>query len=118
MHTELGRREASVRERLDSPLDDACSGSAPARMQKSGSARRVHDEDRDTVCDADSEGEAAIEGDMSVSRVDAQPTLPAGAVDDDPRAMDLGRRSEPSSAGRQLLPQHTPALHHVTGRLG
>src|SRR5919108_1463224 len=60
VHSKLRCRNAAVRERGDSLLDDPARGATPARVQEGRRARRMNDEDRDAVGDRYGHRRAAV----------------------------------------------------------
>lgn len=95
MHTELAGGEAALRQRFNTPLDDASGGSAPTGMQQCDGSRRVGNEDRDAVGDRDGECEPTLGSDVTIRSVHAEPPFPSVTVNHDARAVHLigGRQS-------------------------
>jgi hypothetical protein len=68
-------------------------------------------EDRNAVGDRYGERKPALGRNMTVGVVHTEPAGPISSVRDYTSAMNLRRRGQPSSVGRQLFAELAPSLH-------
>src|SRR2546423_91298 len=85
---QLRGANTTMRERLDTVLHDVRRRAAPAGMQETDRSGRVRDKDWNAVRNRHRENQTPVDGDVSVDRVNAQPTFPTRAVDNHSVAVD------------------------------
>src|SRR6185369_12693978 len=83
----------------------------PPRMQDCHDSRGMGDEDRDAVSNAYCERDPFLRGDVPVSLIPSEPSLPPTGMDENSGAMNLADRGEASSGLRQLALHGCPASH-------
>ena len=89
MYAELVSRQAETREPIERAIENPGGRAAPARVQKRGDTRGMRDEHRNTIGNRDSQRDAALPRDVTVSRITAEPSFPAVRVLEDPVAVNL-----------------------------
>ena len=77
----------------------------------------MRDEDRHAIGHGNGHGGPAIETEVAVSRLPAEPTGPVAAVIDDGRTVHLNRRCQPRVSAGHQAPERAPPAHDLAHRL-